>query len=81
MEILGLMVHEPNIEPDSLHSIRIPTLVIAGTRDMIKQSHTELIAASIPDAKLVIVKGSHFIANKKPAEFNKEVGKFLNGQM
>lgn len=81
MEILGLMVHEPNIEPDSLHSIRIPTLVIAGTRDMIKQSHTELIAASIPDAKLVIVKGSHFIANKKLAEFNKEVGKFLNGQM
>ncbi len=78
MEILGLMVHEPNIEPDSLHSIQIPTLVIAGTRDMIKQSHTELIAASIPGAKLVIVEGSHFIANKKPEEFNKEVGNFLN---
>lgn len=78
MEILGLMVHEPNIEPDSLHSIQIPTLVIAGTRDMIKQSHTELIAASIPGAKLVIVEGNHFIANKKPEEFNKEVGNFLN---
>lgn len=46
---------------------------------MIKQSHTELIAASIPDAKLAIVKGSHFIANKRSSEFNKEVGNFLNG--
>ena len=77
MEMLGLMVHEPNIELSKLHSIHIPALVIAGTRDMVKESHTELIAANIPNAKLAIVKGNHFIANKKAFEFNKEVEKFL----
>ena len=77
MEMLGLMVHEPNIELSKLRSIHIPALVIAGTRDMVKKSHTELIAANIPNAKLAIVKGNHFIANKKAFEFNKEVEKFL----
>ncbi|MDE6387566.1 MAG: alpha/beta hydrolase [Lachnospiraceae bacterium] len=77
MEMLGLMVHEPNIELSKLRSIHIPALVIAGTRDMVKESHTELIAANIPNAKLAIVKGNHFIANKKAFEFNKEVEKFL----
>ena len=77
MEMLGLMVHEPNIEPEELHSIHMPTLVIAGTKDMVKKSHTELIAANIPNAKLAIVKGNHFIANKNALGFNKEVEKFL----
>lgn len=76
-QILGLMVNEPNIEPSELKKIKAKTLVIAGTRDMIKKEHTKLIAASIPHAKLVIIKGSHFIANKNPKEFNKEVLKFL----
>lgn len=76
-QILGLMVNEPNIEPSELKKIKAKTLVIAGTRDMIKKEHTKLIAASIPHAKLVIIKGSHFIANKNPKEFNKEVIKFL----
>lgn len=35
MELLGLMVNEPNIKFDELHSIQVPTLVIAGTKDMI----------------------------------------------
>ena len=53
------------------------TLVIAGTRDMIKEAHTRLIAESIPDARLVFVKGDHFIANRNPAEFNRAVLDFL----
>lgn len=35
-ELLGLMVHEPNIAPEELSRIKAKTLVIAGTRDMIK---------------------------------------------
>lgn len=77
MEILGLMVNEPNIRPEALHAIQAPTLVIAGTKDMIKQSHTEMIAESIPNAKLSIIPGDHFIANKNAEEFNKEVEVFL----
>lgn len=77
MEVLGLMIHEPNIKPAELRSIHIPTLVIAGTRDMIKEEHTRLIANEIPDAKLVIMRGNHFIANKRADRFNQEVETFL----
>lgn len=65
MEILGLMVNEPNIPFDELHSIHVPTLVIAGTDDMVKRSHTGEIAKKIPDARLSIVQGDHFIASKE----------------
>lgn len=79
-KVTALILNGGNLDTKGIkRRIQIPTLVIAGTRDMIKQSHTELIAASIPDAKLAIVKGSHFIANKRSSEFNKEVGNFLNG--
>ena len=44
---------------------------------MVKETHTKLIAENIPNAKLVIMKGNHFIANKKPHRFNEEVEKFL----
>ena len=76
-EMLGLMVNEPNVAPTELAGIRAKTLVIAGTRDMIKEAHTRLIAESIPDARLVFVKGDHFIANRNPAEFNRAVLDFL----
>lgn len=77
MELLGLMVHEPDIEPGKLCAIKVPTLVIAGTKDMIKQAHTEEIAKNISGAKLVIMEGDHFIAGKRPEEFNKRVAEFL----
>ena len=76
-EMLGLMVNEPNIEPAELRKITPPTLVICGTNDMIKKSHTEQIAQNLSNAKLTFIKGNHFIANKRPAEFNKAVEDFL----
>ncbi|MEH2953012.1 alpha/beta hydrolase [Candidatus Merdisoma sp. JLR.KK011] len=76
-EMLGLMVNEPNIERTELSRITAPTLVICGRNDMIKESHTKEIAENIPGAKLSIVKGSHFIANKRYLAFNKEVESFL----
>ena len=76
-EMLGLMVNEPNIKPEELSNIKAPTLVICGTKDMIKQAHTKEIALNIPGAKLAIIKGNHFIANKRPEEFNRAVDAFL----
>lgn len=76
-ELLGLMVNEPNISPSELSKINVPTLVIAGTNDMIKTSHTKEIARNIPNAKLSIIGGNHFIASKKSEVFNKEVENFL----
>ncbi len=77
-EMLGLMVNEPNIGPEELSAITAKTLVIAGTNDMIKTSHTRLIAENIPKSSLVFIKGDHFIAAKRPEEFNRAVLDFLN---
>lgn len=76
-EMLGLMVNEPNIERNELSKITAPTLVICGTKDMVRESHTKEIANNIPNAKLSIIKGDHFIANKQYIPFNKEVENFL----
>ena len=76
-EMLGLMVNEPNIEINELSKITAPTLVICGKHDMIKESHTKEIAENIPNAKLSIIIGNHFIANKRYVTFNKEVEDFL----
>lgn len=76
-EMLGLMVNEPNIDRTELSKITAPTLVICGSNDIIKESHTKEIAENIPNAKLSIIKGNHFIANKRYRSFNKEVESFL----
>lgn len=77
MELLNLMVNEPNINIENLHKIKVPTLVIAGTHDMIKESHTKKIAENISGSKLSIIKGNHFIAIKEAEKFNNEIVKFL----
>ncbi len=76
-EMLGLMVNDPNIETKELAGIKAETLVIAGTRDMIKAGHTRLIASNIPVSELIFIKGDHFIASKRPEEFNRAVLEFL----
>ena len=76
-EMLGLMINDPNVRPEELKAIRAKTLVIAGTKDLILEPHTRLIAESIPDSQLVLIKGSHFIAYTKPEEFNRAVLAFL----
>ena len=76
-ELLGLMVKEPHIDPAELQALTMPVLVIAGTRDMIRESHTRLIANRIPGAQLALIPGDHFIANKEPAAFNRAVRTFF----
>lgn len=76
-EMLGLMVNDPNVLPEKLRGIQAKTLVVAGTKDMIKEEHTRLIARNIPDARLAFIKGNHFVANKCPHTFNRIVLEFL----
>ena len=80
-EMLGVMVNDPNVKAEELSCIQNPTLVIAGEKDMIKDSHTRLIAKSIPEAMLSIIPGNHFIANKNPDTFNEVVLRFLLGSL
>ena len=76
-DMLALMVEEPHIRPEELHSLGMPVLVIAGTEDAIREEHTRLIAENIPGAELVFIEGDHFIAHEKAEAFNRAVEGFL----
>lgn len=52
-----LMLTEPNLTASQLHSITVPTLVLAGEKDLVKKSATRQIADAIPNAALHILEG------------------------
>jgi len=62
-----------------LPRVKVPTLVIAGTKDrLIKPGSSEVIAKLIPNARLVKVEGgSHGFSIEMRDRFNKEVLDFL----
>ena len=76
-ELFGLMIREPWIRPKHLQEISCPTLVIAGTKDMIRTSHTRLIAKRLRSTRLVLLRGDHFIAAERSRAFNRAVERFL----
>lgn len=76
-ELLELMLFEPNFTPEMLQKLTMPTLVVAGTDDMVQDEHTRLISQSIPHARLEILDGDHFVAAGNPEAFNAAVERFL----
>ncbi|PKN44484.1 MAG: hypothetical protein CVU59_11515, partial [Deltaproteobacteria bacterium HGW-Deltaproteobacteria-17] len=65
---------------DVLPLVRVPVLLIAGTRDFIVLPQTTReIARAIPGSRLVFVpRTSHYTAVERPAEVAAEVVSFLN---
>ncbi|MBC7739954.1 MAG: alpha/beta fold hydrolase [Candidatus Saccharibacteria bacterium] len=69
--------NEPHIT-DQLGKITAPVLVMAGEHDLILPAHTQMIADSIPGAKLVIIPdAAHFIVWQQPKAFTAAVKTFL----
>ena len=70
-KLFQMMEREPNISPADLAQITVPTVVLAGEKDMILPEHTRLIADSIPGAVLEILPGedhgSYIIESEKLA--------------
>ncbi|MFV0466056.1 MAG: alpha/beta fold hydrolase [Lachnospiraceae bacterium] len=59
--LLLLMIKEPNIKKSELQQICIPTLILAGSKDLIRLSETKAIASSITGSTLRILPGEdHF---------------------
>ncbi|MBU7570686.1 MAG: alpha/beta hydrolase [Flavobacterium sp.] len=78
IRLLEMLLQEPNIQPESLSAIKAKTLVVAGEHDLILESHTRLIGASIPGAKVSILKGqTHEVVADNPKVFNQVVLDFL----
>ena len=69
---LALMLREPHISDDVLAKIRANTLVLAGSRDVIREDETRHIADMIPGAELSILRGeghgSYIIHSEKLAK-------------
>lgn len=63
-----------------LHQITCPTLLMVGELDILKpRKYSEIIAAHIPGAELVVVPGAgHALCMEKPAAFNTLVLGFVN---
>jgi pimeloyl-ACP methyl ester carboxylesterase len=63
-----------------LPAIRVPTLVITGTRDMFTPPHVaEKMAQRIPQGELLIVRGAtHYAACEYPELINLRIDKFLH---
>ncbi len=78
LSVMSLMVREPNFSPEELKKVTTPVLVMAGSRDMIKEAHTRLIADSFPNSRLEIIKGcDHFLFSKAPEKAGKTAADFL----
>jgi pimeloyl-ACP methyl ester carboxylesterase len=54
---IRMMMEQPHITEKDLRKIRIPVLVLAGSRDLIRESHTRRIARGIENARLRILMG------------------------
>jgi pimeloyl-ACP methyl ester carboxylesterase len=64
-----------NARPIALASIRVPTLVLAGTSDPLAV-RPEVLAGAIPGARLELVPGDHGTSRTSP-EFTRALTAFL----
>lgn len=74
----ALVAFQPSIDESRLQNIETPVLVIAGKRDLIREDHTQMIAAAIPNASLALIeKAGHTSLFKKQAAYLPVIRSFL----
>lgn len=79
LQFLDLLGNQPHIPLADLKNIRVPTLVMAADRDVIRDEHTLGIFHAIPQSQLAIFPGAtHEIAAQDPARFNRAVLDFFD---
>ena len=68
-KLFKMMLNEPNITSEELKKINVPTIILAGEKDIIKYQHTKFIADNISNSTLEIIKnekhGSYIIHSEK----------------
>ncbi len=76
--LMDLLMTQPDIPVESLQGIKVPVLVIAGDKDIIRAAHTLEIFDHLPKAQLAILPGqTHWAPVTDPDGFNALVGKFF----
>ena len=75
----GMLAQSHGRVIESLPSIKVPTLVLVGAKDVQFLAPTDYMAAKIPGAEKVILDGAGHAANiDQPEAFNKAVRAFLD---
>jgi pimeloyl-ACP methyl ester carboxylesterase len=71
---------EPHFAPADLARIRCPVLVLAGEHDVVRREHTDALAAAIPGAREIILRGEdHMAPLRDPTLINAPIRRFLAG--
>jgi len=79
LQLLDLLGNQPHIPLSDLAKIQIPTLIMAGDRDVIRDEHTLSLFHAIQKSQLAIFPGAtHMIPEEDPARFNKTVLDFFD---
>jgi pimeloyl-ACP methyl ester carboxylesterase len=77
-----MWMSEPQIDPDELAAVDLPTLIMAGDRDSIPTAHTVEIARAVPGAQLCIVPDAgHMVVRDRSVQVNRAVEDFLAAQV
>jgi len=64
---------------DRLQEVRVPTLVLVGEKDMFQREQADLLARSVPGARMVVIPGGgHLLNLTSPEQFRSAVVAFLN---
>ena len=78
-QLASLLCNSPMMSREQLEKIQTPVLLIAGTRDLVKVSHSRLMAQLISHAQLVLVKGAtHTSMFGRKAFYLKIINDFLD---
>jgi pimeloyl-ACP methyl ester carboxylesterase len=76
--LLKLMLSQPDIASGQLDRIKNPVLIIAGSKDVIREEHTRFIHQQIRNSELEIIPNStHYVPFEQPERLNELILKFL----
>ncbi len=80
-EVAHMWRTQPNWTAEELREITVPTAIVLGEHDTaITREHTAYMAATIPDARLIILPGvGHAAMVEDPAEYTRAVLDFVDG--
>jgi pimeloyl-ACP methyl ester carboxylesterase len=74
---VDMLVAEPTIPMAELAAITAPTLVLQGDRDEVRLSHSVEVVATLPDARLAVLPGTHALPLESPGLVNALLLDFL----
>lgn len=77
-QLLQLMMIDTGVLDSQLQQITCPVLILVGSRDVVKLSHSKYLARNIKGSTFLRIPGeTHFYAKRNPVSFNQQVLQFF----